>query len=599
MHSKPFGMMLGGRQGYSDAQVEKALSLAAAAGAQFIRLDARWKSPDGTAVFENDPDLYLSRGLDLLPILTGWPGDLGIELRELADAGSARAEVALRRWGDFIYRTVSEYKDRINCWEIWNEPNAAPFMNPPRPGIYARLLKTAYIRAREADPDCTIVGVCMAGMWLNYLKELFETGAADYLDAFSFHPYRYDQGSPEEGLSAGGARLTADIGYVRELLRRHGRGDVPVWITEVGYSTATTDRGISEREQADYLVRLHLLAFAAGVERVVVYCMLRENWKDLPWDIEWQNNMGLLRADMTPKPACGAYAAMTAAMKEVSAVEPLISGGDIRAVLLQGRSPAAAAWTLRGRRTVETADGKTVLIDETPKFIRGCSAIAPRRQSPEGDSLKAGPEAAGLPQLLCPFTPPGEPLAEDALVSSFNYLRSCLPTDYRVGLAARYDERELHLRLSLADGNAPALQESESAFDGISVRTIREAVEIFIDPDDADDSFHQFILGFDGSVTAMTCDLRGLPLEELDWDNYKGCIFGKEIALRGEATREDGGWVLQLKIPFQLLGASPGNGSVWRVNFGLTEADGHSSSWSRLDRLSFHQPARFGRLLFV
>lgn len=68
-------------------------------------------------------------------------------------------------------------------------------------------------------------------------------------------------------------------------------------------------------------------------------------------------------------------------------------------------------------------------------------------------------------------------------------------------------------------------------------------------------------------------------------------------------------WELGLRIPFSLLGTYmgttilPGNGAVWRGNvFKCSENSSHPhwGAWSSIgDRLDFHQPDRFGELVFV
>ena len=64
-------------------------------------------------------------------------------------------------WREYVYHTVSRYKDDVKYWEIINEVNfKAPYNAAAFTGTneeYAQLLKTAYEAAKEADPDCVIL----------------------------------------------------------------------------------------------------------------------------------------------------------------------------------------------------------------------------------------------------------------------------------------------------------------------------------------------------------------------------------------------------------------------------------------------------------
>ena len=60
---------------------------------------------------------------------------------------------------------------------------------------------------------------------------------------------------------------------------------------------------------------------------------------------------------------------------------------------------------------------------------------------------------------------------------------------------------------------------------------------------------------------------------------------------------------VEVKIPFADLGQEPiSHGTVWQANFYRVNADGKGnqefSSWSPIHRSGFHQPLRFGRLVF-
>jgi hypothetical protein len=87
----------------------------------------------------------------------------------------------------------------------------------------------------------------------------------------------------------------------------------PIWITETGYYNRTPNgKQISELGAAKYLPRLLALAFKAGIERTYIYELVDQgndpNNREL--------NFGLLRYDLSEKPAYAAIKNLTTLLKE-------------------------------------------------------------------------------------------------------------------------------------------------------------------------------------------------------------------------------------------------------------------------------------------
>jgi len=64
-------------------------------------------------------------------------------------------------WGNYVYQTVLHYKGHHRLLEVWNEPDGGGFLKvagyngaDAEPGVYAELLKTAYIAAKRAKSQC-------------------------------------------------------------------------------------------------------------------------------------------------------------------------------------------------------------------------------------------------------------------------------------------------------------------------------------------------------------------------------------------------------------------------------------------------------------
>lgn len=139
------------------------------------------------------------------------------------------------------------------------------------------------------------------------------------LDYGNFHPYP-DGFSPEEGI---GDNIERAVG---------NSGPKPLIATETGYHTTEGWSGehnaVPEQAMATYIPRLYLEYFRRGVARTFSYELLDEK----PGDVDRENNFGLLRNDLSEKPA------FTALRNLIDILED--PGADF--------SPGAVAYSLGG-----------------------------------------------------------------------------------------------------------------------------------------------------------------------------------------------------------------------------------------------------------
>ncbi|MFA7309083.1 MAG: beta-galactosidase [Patescibacteria group bacterium] len=201
----------------------------------------------------------------------------------------------LAQWEKYVSRVVERYGERVDAWQIWNEPNIPTFFKPqPNIDQYISILRTASSVVREKDPNAQILVAGMSGVDVGYLEIMKSKGTEELFDVVAVHPYQVFRSIPEDGA------------YLRDLSHAQQLGDLynkPVWITEIGWPT---DRqvGVDEKTQAQYLVRSQLLAYKFPRIEKVFWYDLRNDGTD-PMDRE--NNFGLIRADFTPKLAFTAY----------------------------------------------------------------------------------------------------------------------------------------------------------------------------------------------------------------------------------------------------------------------------------------------------
>jgi hypothetical protein len=227
----------------------------------------------------------------LLPFGFGWiqvfhPPDFPIANYKvlyrvpLGDAVSGRPE-AVNAWADQLESLARERRGLIQAYSIGNEVNLAREWGgqPPDPVLYAKLLAIAYARVKTADPDALVVSAGIAPTGgdaagamddLTYARALFEAGAADYIDAYGFHPYgfAYEPEHDPDDPSAKGLLFRRAEAH-RALMEEYGAADKPMWATEFGWLVDPSEEGsacrwpdldwqrVSRKRQAEYVVRAY------------------------------------------------------------------------------------------------------------------------------------------------------------------------------------------------------------------------------------------------------------------------------------------------------------------------------------------------------
>jgi hypothetical protein len=169
-------------------------------------------------------------------------------------------------YGDFVYAFVSHFKGRISYYIIWNEPNTTAEwgQRPSDPAAYTALLRVAYTRAKEADPNCVVLlaglapnlerdGSPAAMNDLTYLDRLYDAGAAPYFDAVAAHPYGLK--SPPDD-PAGPQKLNfARVEEIHNVMVKRGDTAKPVFITEGGWNDSPRwSYAVKPFERAQYTV---------------------------------------------------------------------------------------------------------------------------------------------------------------------------------------------------------------------------------------------------------------------------------------------------------------------------------------------------------
>ena len=215
-------------------------------------------------------------------------------------AGSAAPPRDLGEWRQYVRVVAERYRQSINEFEIWNEPNLRNFFSGSQDDLVL-LARVAHETLREVTPRSRLVSPSVTGgvEHVKWLDSYLERGGGQYADVVGFHFYA-PQKEPEAMLPL--------IRDVQAVMKRRGLQEKPLWNTESGWWIANTDgtpeevavhpswRRLDPELAAAYVGRALILGWAAGLDRFYWYA--------------WDNySMGLIEPGRkTMKPGAVAYA---------------------------------------------------------------------------------------------------------------------------------------------------------------------------------------------------------------------------------------------------------------------------------------------------
>jgi polysaccharide biosynthesis protein PslG len=311
---------------YADQQSE--MSRLRAGGVDWTREDFLWDTIEPTKGNFNWswPDKLMTSssktGMKVLAILdysakwasSGPNGDATYPPRDPAEYANYAAAI-VRRYGaggTFWSAHPELAPQPLAAVEVWNEPWGYWDWKPnPDPAAYARLTKAAAEAVKAANPSVKVLiagdvlQVRTDGKIVDWLKNVLaaEPALNTLVDALSVHPYPYPR-----NLGPYDDRPDPRWDFRRLELVHQTDPNHPIWVTEVGWSTATgVDDAVSEATQATYVrgaVERALGQWGSYVERVFVYSWDKSNGTSG----DREGNFGLRRADGSTKPA---WAALT------------------------------------------------------------------------------------------------------------------------------------------------------------------------------------------------------------------------------------------------------------------------------------------------
>jgi hypothetical protein len=158
-----------------------------------------------------------------------WKGFLRAAVRQYGPGG--------RYWTDPL-RYQAEHPAGsvlpIRDWQVWNEPNLDQYFSPrPSARKYGRLVSISHDALKAADPHAHVILAGMPGLakkraW-RFLANLYRVpGIKHKFDGAALHPY-----APSV------AGMQSEIREVRAVMAHHGDRRTPLWLTEIGWGSAS------------------------------------------------------------------------------------------------------------------------------------------------------------------------------------------------------------------------------------------------------------------------------------------------------------------------------------------------------------------------
>ena len=165
--------------------------------------------------------------------------------------GSQSPPDDLEDFGDFVAAVVGRYRGKVRYFQIWNEPNLWGEWGESDPDAaeYAEMLRVAYTRAKEANPDAVIV---LAGLAPTiergprnlsdtlFLERLYVLGAQEYFDVAASMSYGLLTGPHDVRIDESRTNFPRAVLW-REIMVAYGDGETPIWAAEYGWISLPED----------------------------------------------------------------------------------------------------------------------------------------------------------------------------------------------------------------------------------------------------------------------------------------------------------------------------------------------------------------------
>ena len=310
---------------WAEGDPEILKTMIARAGFGFVRDQFAWsgleKTKGGLNISDEIMDMFYKRfhaaGLGIIDGLQygnpRYSDPIGVDYRSWPRLEETSY---LNGYLNFVKYKTTRLKGYVNELTVWNEPNSGHIdQRGSNATSYGKLMIEASKAAKKADPNVHIVGGVVSELnGFKWLREMFETGAGDYMDSLDVHAYTV-RGAPEE------MNFVEDAQTVKALAAEYGVDRVIS--TESGYRTGLADYTVTPEMQGAYAARVCLLNQAYSLFDEIAYFTFSDRGTN-PMNVE--HNYGITRYwydKETPYGAKPAYLAFANVNKMIGNTSPV------------------------------------------------------------------------------------------------------------------------------------------------------------------------------------------------------------------------------------------------------------------------------------
>jgi hypothetical protein len=323
---------------YPPEEMEAVSHLAALAGVNWVRDRLSWPEMEpakgqfvASSKYDASAAAQTRSGLRVLQVIHLSPG--------WANPNRKRFPSDLRDAYRFFETMARRWRGQVLAFEPWNEADIKDFGGHTGAEM-AALQKAAYLGLKAGNPDIVACLNVFALHNTNQLADLDENQAWPYFDTYNLHHYEPFDNYP---------KLYADHRAVSA--RR------PLWVSECALPVKWAgDDKLKEPTDADLRIQAERVAktFACSLHEgsAATFYFL------LPHYVEGQTQFGIVRPDLTPRPAFVALAAVGRLLADAKPLGRVKSDQPgVRAFLFRARpdgrdSDVLVAWTTGNNDTL-------------------------------------------------------------------------------------------------------------------------------------------------------------------------------------------------------------------------------------------------------
>jgi len=242
-------------------------------GINFIRTGTTWRNIEKEKGIYNwtrlDSIVEISKANNLqILLLIGFGNPIYLDNKLHSEDVIANSRIItskiFRPYKKFLEKLINRYKEDINHFEVWNEPDLENYWNGSKDN-YIRLLKLSYKTIKRIHPHATILNGGISGKNMIEWYELLITKCPDCFDIFNFHLYKHC--NKKRGFYND---------YIEGIKQISQLSTKRLWLTETGLTNKQiapkTCGGYNETIQTHEIIRRLLINKHFDIEKTFIFC---------------------------------------------------------------------------------------------------------------------------------------------------------------------------------------------------------------------------------------------------------------------------------------------------------------------------------------